>query len=357
MKPITHLLLLPLLIHTCLAHPLFIGTSSDGIYLADFDEETGKLSQPALVAELNAPGFLAIHPEKPILYAAHRENTLSAFSISSDNSLTPLGEIPSGGKNPTHLSIDALGHTAAIANYGSGSITTIRLDAAGKPEKIVSSIQLEGSGPHPTRQNAPHSHGAYFDRENHFLFVPDLGIDKTLIYRFDPSTSVITEHSSISSSPGAGPRHMAFSPDEKHAYINNELDNTILAALFDSENGTLTPIATYPTLPADFEGESTTAEIEVHPSGSFVYVSNRGHDSITVYSRAPETGQLTLLQHAPCGVEIPRHFKISPSGKWLLCGGQKSNEISVMSLDPETGRLGAPLHSVKTPAPICLLFP
>lgn len=340
-----------------IAQPVFLGTNADGIYLAEFDSENGILTKPELAAEVNAPGFLAMHPEKPVIYATNRGNTLAAFSIGESNSLTALGEVNTGGKNPTHLSIDATGGTAAIANYSSSSITTISLDADGKPDKVVSYLEIEGSGPNPKRQKEPHAHGAYFDTKNQFVFVPDLGIDKTLIYRFDESTSEIKDHGFIASAPGAGPRHMTFSPDEKHAYINNELDNTLLAATYDPEKGTLTAIGAYPTLPEDFEGDSTTAEVEVHPNGRFVYVSNRGHDSIAVFSRDTETGELSALQHAPCGTNIPRHFKIDPSGKWLLCGGQKSNNLAVLSLDPETGLLGEPKFTIETPSPICILFP
>ena len=340
-----------------IAQPIFIGTNADGIYKADFDSAKGTLSKPELVAELNAPGFLAMHPEKPILYATNRGNTVAAFSIEEKNSLTALGEVKTGGQNPTHLSIDATGRTAAIANYSSGSISTINLEADGTLGELVTHLKIEGSGPNPKRQKEPHAHGAYFDSENQFLFVPDLGIDKTLIYRFDPSTSRIEDHGFIASTPGAGPRHMTFSPGGENAYINNELDNTLLAAAYDPEKGTLTSIGTYPTLPADFEGESTTAEVEVHPNGKFVYVSNRGHNSIAVFSRDPESGELSPLQNAPCGTKIPRHFKIDPSGKWLLCGGQKSDNISVLALDPETGLLSEPQFTIGTPSPICILFP
>ncbi|MGJ8643854.1 MAG: lactonase family protein [Luteolibacter sp.] len=354
-----HASILSIALLPCLAtaQPVFLGTNADGIYRAEFDPEKGTLSKPELAAEINAPGFLAMHPEKPVIYATNRGNTLAAFSIGADNSLTALGEVNTGGKNPTHLSIDSTGSTAAIANYSSGSITTIRLYDDGKPNKVVSYLEIEGSGPNPKRQKEPHAHGAYFDSKNQYVFVPDLGIDKTLIYRFDASTSEIKDHGFIASAPGGGPRHMTFSPDEKHAYINNELDNTLLAAAYDPEKGTLTTIGAYPTLPEPFDGESTTAEVEVHPSGRFVYVSNRGADSIAVFSRDMESGELTLIQNAPCGTNIPRHFKIDPSGKWLLCGGQKSNNLAVLSLDPETGLLGEPKFTIETPSPICILFP
>ncbi len=338
------------------AQPVYIGTGKSGIFLADFDAEKGVLSEPALAEEYKA-GFLAAHPEKPILYSAGGDNTVGAFTIGEANSLTQLGTAPVKGSRPSHIAVDASGRTVATANYGDGSITTVRLDPDGKPGQIATFIKNKGSGPHE-RQQAPHTHGVYFDKGNRFLFVPDLGTDQILIYNFDPATSELTPNDppEFKTAPGAGPRHMTFSPDEKHAYIINELDNTIQVAAFDSSSGSLTDIQTVPTLPEDFDGQNTTAEIEVHPSGNFVYGSNRGHDSIVVYKRDPETGKLSYIQHAPCGGKQPRHFKIDPSGKWLLCGHQASDTISVLSLDPDTGRLGKPQSTVKAPKPICIFF-
>ncbi len=356
MKTPTILLLTALTLH---AQPLFIGTGADGIYLADFDAEKGTLTEPTLAVKYARPGFLALHPELPVLLAVGGENKIASFTIGENHSLTFLGDADSGGNGPCHLAVDASGRTVAVANYGGGSLTTIRLGADGKPGETVSHFKIEGSGANKQRQNEAHTHGTYFDNSNRFLFVPDLGIDKTLIYRFDPATSELKPNTpdALKSIPGAGPRHMAFSPDENYAYIVNELDNTITAASFDDSTGALTAIGSLPTLPADFKGQSSTSEIEVHPSGKFVYASNRGHDSIAVFARDTDTGKLTFLQHAPCGGAIPRHFKIHSSGKWLLCGHQKDNTISVLPLDPESGLLGAPVYTVKAPAPICLLFP
>ena len=356
MKSIPTLLLTTAMLH---AQPLYIGTGADGIYLSDFDAEKGTLTEPTRAVEYKQPGFLALHPEKPILYSIGGDNTVAAFTIGDKNSLALLGSAPCGGNGPCHLALDASGRTVAVANYGDGSVTTIRLGADGKPGETASVMKIEGSGPNEGRQKEPHTHGVYFDNANRFLLAPDLGADKTLIYKFDPATSAITpnEPADFKSPPGSGPRHLALSPDEKNAYIINELTNTVTVADFDVKTGSLTDIQNIPTLPNDFADQNSTAEIEVHPTGNFVYGSNRGHDSITVYKRDSETGKLTFLQHAPCGGKAPRHFKIHPSGKWLLCGHQDSDTISVLSLDPETGKLGEPTSTVKAPKPICLLFP
>lgn len=353
------LLLTALAIHFAHALPVYIGTGADGIYFADFNAETGILTTPKLAANYEAPGFLAIHPEKPVLHCVGGGNTVASFSIAQDHSLALLGSASSGGKGPCHLAIDASGRTLAVANYGDGSLATIRLDADGKPGGIVSLVKSEGTGPNKKRQDAPHAHGVYFDYANRFLFVPDLGIDKVLIQKFDPATSAFSESATddMISPPGSGPRHMVFSPNEKHAYVINELTNTVSVAEFDAESGSLRPIQEITTLPNGFSEPNTTAEIEVHPNGDFVYGSNRGHDSIVVYKRDPKTGKLSFLQHAPCGGKTPRHFKIDPSGKWLICAHQNSDTISVLSLDPATGLLGEPKSTVSAPKPICILFP
>lgn len=352
------------------AVPVFIGTNtggkseSKGIYLADFDEATGKLSAPVLAAEYKNPGFLALHPSKPVLYACGQPkadlpdgaNSVAAFAIGQGNKLEFLGESSSGGKGACHVAVDGSGSTVAVANYGDGSFSTIRLKENGAPGEIATVITSEGKGPNPRRQERAHAHGVYFDKANEHFFMPDLGIDKVLVHSFDAKTSKLGDAlAPLETVPGAGPRHMTFSPDEKHAYVINELDNTILTASY--QDGKFKVLGTVPTLPSDFEGGSTTSEIEVHPSGKFVYGSNRGHDSIAVYRRDEKTGALTFLQHAPCGGKTPRHFKIDPSGKWLLCAHQDSNTISMLAIDPEKGTLGEPSNTVATPSPICVVFP
>lgn len=366
-----HRILAPFFIVTASLHavPVYIGTNtggksaSKGIYLADFDEATGKLTTPGLAAEYGNPGFLALHPTKPIVYSCgvsktpfpDRTSSIAAFTIGKDGALTFLGEASGGGQNACHVAVDATGRTAAIANYGDGNIATIRLGEDGVPGKLVSKIVHEGTGPNKSRQERPHAHGVYFDKANKHLMVPDLGLDRVFVFPFDESTSALGEPTApLVSAPGAGPRHLALSPDQKNAYVINELDNTIQAAAFD--HGTFTNLKAVPTLPADFKGNSTTAEVEVHPNGRFVYGSNRGDDSIVVYQRDAKTGELILVQRASCGGKVPRHFKIDPKGKWLLCAHQDSNTIRVMALDPETGKLGEPGPAVDVPSPICLLF-
>jgi 6-phosphogluconolactonase len=354
---------------TLAATPVYIGTNtggsgkSQGIYFADFDSTSGKLTVPVLAAEYRNPGFLAVHPTKPILYSvgqpskpfADGTNSVAAFSIGGDFSLKFLSESPAGGKGACHLAVDGTGGTIAVAHYGDGHISTVKLNAAGLPEGVVSVIANKGDGPNKSRQDGPHSHGVYFDKANSHLFVPDLGLDQVFIYKFDSGTAKLGDAlPSLSLAPGAGPRHMTFSADEKFGYVLNELDNTV--ASFANEAGKWKAMGVVQTLPSDFAGKNTTAEVEVHPNGEFLYASNRGHDSIVVYKRDPASGTLSFLQHAPCGGKTPRHFKIDPTGKWLLCAHQDSNTISVLALDPKTGLLGAPGNTVSSPNSICLLF-
>jgi 6-phosphogluconolactonase len=363
--------LLPFFLLTASLHavPVFVGTNtggkstSKGIYLADFNAATGRLTEPTLAAEYKNPGFLALHPTKLVLYACGQPNkdfgdgssSVAAFAIGADHGLKFLGESSAGGKGACHVAVDATGGTVAVANYGDGSLSTVKLGEDGAPGESASVIKHQGHGPNQARQDGPHAHGVYFDKANRYLFVPDLGLDQVFVYPFDAKTSKLGEPlPSLTISPGSGPRHMAFSPDEKNAYVINELANTVVATTYS--DGRFSTIGTQPTLPADFTSGSTTAEVEIHPSGKFVYGSNRGHDSIVVYRRDGKTGGLTLLQNVPCGGKVPRHFKIDPSGKWLLCAHQDSNTISVLPLDTETGLLGTVVSTVSAPSPICLVF-
>ena len=352
------------------ARPVFIGTStgknseSKGIYFADFAPETGKLTTPKLAAEYRNPGFLAQHPTKPVLLAVGAPNqpfadgssSVAAFSIAADHSLKFLGESSTGGKGACHLAVDSTGGTVAVANYGDGRISTIRLDEQGVPAETVSVMVNRGSGPNKARQEGPHAHGVYFMPEPFsLLLVPDLGLDRVLVYPFDAATSKLgAPRPPLVTAPGSGPRHLAFSPDWQHLYVIRELDSSVLVVNNGKDH--FSALGAVSTLPDGFSGTNTTAEIEVSADGRFVYASNRGHDSIAVFRRDVESGALAMVQHAPCGGKTPRHFKIAPGGKWLLCGHLDSNTISVLPLDPQTGKLGAATCTVPSPSPICLLF-
>jgi 6-phosphogluconolactonase len=345
--------------------PLAIGTqtggsgNSEGIYLSSFDPDNGAFGEVKLGAKYTNPGFLALHPTKPLLYsvgkpASHPQGAVAVFKIG--DTLEFLAEASSAGANPCHLAVDPGGKVLAVANYADGVTATQKLDSAGLPAGPGFSQLFEGKGPRADRQDGPHAHGVYF--RGNILLVPDLGLDKVLTWHLDMTTAAPTGVSTAiwNATPGAGPRHMDFSPDGKHAYVINELDNTVSACAFEASTGGLTTLHSLPTLPADWTGKNTTAEIQVHPNGKFVYASNRGHDSIAVFSRDPASGKLAPVGIFPCGGKTPRHFTISPDGKWLLCAHQDSNTLASLPLDPATGKLGAPTATVTAPNPICLLF-
>ncbi|WP_052574133.1 lactonase family protein [Haloferula sp. BvORR071] len=346
--------------------PFAIGTNaggsgkSEGIYLSSFDPDTAQFGEVKLGAKYNGPGFLALHPGKPLLYAAGKstafpQGSVAVFKLGS--TLEFLAEATSAGNNPCHLALNASGSVLALANYSDGTTTTFHLDADGIPKEPAFAKKItEGMGPNKGRQEGPHSHGVYFRGD--FLHDTDLGLDKILTWTIDPKTAkpVSETPDTWTSAPGAGPRHLDFSPDGRHAYIVDELDNTVTACSYDAKAGKFTTLQTITTLPEGDQTRSTTAEIAVHPNGKFVYASNRGHDSIAVYARDAASGKLSSLQIAPCGGKVPRHFAITPDGKWLLCAHQDTNSIAALPLDPATGKLSEPKATATAPNPICILF-
>ena len=347
------------------AVPVFIGTDGKGnaIFRAEFNEKTGELSAPEKVADYKEPGFLALHPQKPILYSigspnsafADRSGSVAGFAIGDDHGLSFLGESSCGGRGPCHLQVDATGKFIAVANYGDGSVATVAIDDKGAPSGDPQVEQNAGSGP-TDRQKGPHAHGTYFNAANNRLIVPDLGVDKMLVYRFDAATGALTADTPVATAPGAGPRHLALHPKLPFAYVINELDNTVGVYKYADAQASFTPVETQPTLPEDFKGGSTTAEIEVHPNGKFLYASNRGHDSIAAWSIDQTSGKLTFVGHEPSGGKTPRHFVIDPSGHFLLAANQASGDIQVLAINAETGALSATPHKVQVPGPICILF-
>jgi len=345
--------------------PIAIGTNtggsgkSEGIYLSSFDPSTGEIAAVKVGAKYQSPGFLALHPSKPLLYSVgqskdHPKGSVAVFKLGDP--LEFLAEASCGGGGPCHLAVDSSGKILAVANYGDGSTAALTLDTDGLPTGLGFSHKGEGLGPRKDRQDGPHAHGVYFRGAQ--LLVPDLGLDKVLTYTMDPATAKPdpAEPAAWASAPGAGPRHLDFSPDGRHAYVVNELDNTVTACSYEAKDGSLKTIQRISTLPEGDKTRSTTAEIAVHPTGKYVYASNRGHDSIAVYARDAASGQLSSVQIAPCGGKVPRHFAIAPGGKWLLCAHQDSNTLIAIPLDPATGKLGEPKPPVPCPNPICILF-
>jgi 6-phosphogluconolactonase len=346
---------------TAATHPCYVGTRTDrdskGIYLVDFDDANGTLSNVRLAASYKDPGFLCLHPEKKLLYSIGARpdgtGTLATFAIGKNLTLSFLGDVPSGGKGPCHLAVEPHGKIVAVANYGDGSTASFLLDAKGIPSEAVTVIKHQGKSVHPQRQTGPHAHGVYFSGET--LWVPDLGLDQTLAYTYNSSTAKISpaQPPFASSSPGDGPRHLAFHPNQPWVYVVNELSNTVTHFVGSCS---LIKQKSVPTLPATFQGNNTTAEIEIHPNGRFLYASNRGHQSIAAFAIDQKTGALSEVGQTVTAVKTPRHFTVAPGGAYLIVAGQDSDNLQVLAIDPQSGKLSVTSSQITVPSPICLLF-
>ena len=342
---------------------VYTNASSKGINLLRFQTTTGKLTPVGLAAETSSPSFLAIHPNRRFLYAVNESGggSVSAFSVDSKSGkLTPLNQVSSQGNGPCHLAVDATGKWLAVANYNSGHLAVIPVEADGKlGQQPVAVVRNEGSGPDKSRQQGPHAHEVVFSPDNRFLMLADLGLDKIFVYRFDAGTGKITPNDPPSASvpPGAGVRHMAFHPSGKVLYAINEMGSTITAFMYDAAKGALSQFQNISTLPEGFTGNSSTAEIAVNAAGTVVYGSNRGHDSIAIFSVDPVKFTLTAKGHAPTLGKTPRHFTLDPTGAYLLAENQNSNSIAVFHVHQSTGDL-TPMKPavVETPIPVCAVF-
>lgn len=346
---------------------VYIGTYTSSIHQYEFDLASGKLRPVSVTTGVRNPSFLAIHPNNRFLYAVDevssfgkwKTGAVSAFSIDPETGkLTLLNHQPSGGRGPCHLIVDRSGKYVLVANYLSGSVAVLPILEDGSLGEPSSIVQHKGKSVNPKRQTGPHAHSINLDPENRFAFVADLGIDKVLIYRFDADRGVLEENepSSISVAPGAGPRHFAFHPNGRYAFLLNELHSNVMSFAYDAEKGALQEVQTISALPASYRSGNLTAEVQVHPSGKFLYSSNRGHNSIAIFSIEEETGELTSVGHDKSGGRTPRNFGIDPTGSYLLAANQFSSTLVVFHIDQETGRLSATGESVKVTSPVCVKF-
>ena len=346
--------------------------NSEGIYVSQFDATTGKLTAPTLAAAVKNPSFLAVHPTLPVMYAvsevadADGKPTGAVLALAIDEAtgtLTTKNHQSSGGGGPCHVSVDRSGKVALAANYGGGSVICLGLSADGSLRPVVAGspggfIQHEGKGPNPQRQEGPHGHSINPTADGRFAVACDLGLDKVLIHALDVSKATLAPHGFGRGTPGAGPRHFAFHPTGRYGYAVNELDRTVTVFAFDPQAGTLTEFQTLSTLPADVTDTNgfSTAEIVAHPTGKFLYASNRGHDSIAMYAVDQATGRLTFLGAEPTRCKTPRNFVIDPTGKFLLAAGQNSHTVTVFAIDVETGKLIYTGQSLDVPSPVCIRF-
>ena len=342
----------------------YTGPKSKGIYRSLLDLASGKLSVPTLAAEIEQPSFLALHPNKRFLYAVNetgegRRGTgqVTAFAIGADGKLTQLNQQPSRGSAPCHLVVDRTGKTLLLANYGGGSVAAFPIGPDGRLGESSAFVQHSGSSTNPQRQKAPHAHSINLDAANRFAVAADLGLDKVLVYRFDAAKGTLApnEPPSTSVKAGSGPRHFAFHPNGRNAYVINEMASTVTAFQYDAAQGVLKEVQTLSTLPKSYTGDTSTAEVQVHPSGKFLYGSNRGHDSIAVFA-IEANGTLRYVENTSTGGKTPRNFGISPDGKYLLAANQQTNNVVVFRIDPKSGHLSSTGNTLEVPSPVCVKF-
>jgi len=329
--------------------------------------EAGQLVQTKLAAKAVNPSFVAVHPNERFLYAvgeiddagAGKGGGVTAFAINQDGSLKQLNQQSSGGAGPCHLVVDATGKNVLVANYGGGSVACLPIRDDGTLGEATSFIQHEGASVNPQRQEKPHAHSVNLDPANRFAIVADLGLDKLLVYKFDPLAGKLTPNDPpyVELPAGGGPRHFAFHPNGKWAFANNEMTSTVSALAYDAKHGAFTVLGTLSTLPEGYaESKSnSTAETRVHPNGKFLYVSNRGHDSIAIFSIDPQTGRLKPLGHEATRGKTPRNFNLDPTGKYLIAANQDSDNVVVFRVDSNTGQLTAG-KEIQVGSPCCVRF-
>ena len=351
---------------------LYVGTytegdQTDGIYLVRMDRRSGKLENVGSVNAGPNPSFLAIHPNGRALYAVNElekyngkpGGALSSFAIAHDTgALTKRSEQPSEGGAPCYVSVDRSGRVVLVANYFGGNLALLPIQADGSLAPPAQMVQHTGTGPNATRQDAPHVHCIVADRSNRFVLAADLGVDRVYVYRLDIAGKSLrhVEGGDAVMRPGAGPRHIAFHPTLPLVFVANELDSTVATLRFDAEHGKLSPLDTHSTLPAGWTGTNYPADIHVASSGRTLYVSNRGHNSIAVFSIADSTGALSLDQVISTDGDWPRNFSIDPSGRWLLAANQKSDSVVVFRRDQKSGQLMPTPERLWLPNPVCVRF-
>jgi len=339
------------------------GHEARGIYRASFDTESGRLGSATLAAEIGAPGFLALHPDGNKLYATASfagGAGAAGYRMADDGSLTLINTSPTGDGGAAHIAVHPSGRFLLTAQYGGGSVALFPLDAEGRLGAAKLSRHEGGSGVVNGRQDAPHPHWCGFSPDGRFALVPDLGLDGIVIYRVNLEAPSIERHGFAPSVPGGGPRHMRFSTDGRFIYLLNELSLSVTRYAWDAATGTAQELATVQALGDEVkaaEESNAAAEILVHPVGPFVYSSNRGNDSVTVYRAEPGTGALEVIQVQAIRGAWPRNINLAPGGGWLLAAGADSDTVSVHRVDPETGQLIFRTKGIiNVPAPICILF-
>jgi len=348
---------------------VYVGTytvrGSEGIYACRFDTETGTLRLSSLAAKVSNPTFLAVDQQRSCVYsveetAASRIGAVHSYrSDLNTGSLSALNEVPSLGTGPCYLAFEKTGRYLLTANYHSGSITIFPRLEDGRLGEASAFVQHQGSSRDPIRQQGPHAHAVATSPDNRAVLVADLGLDKLLVYRFDEATGSIPEPypAFVKMNDGAGPRHFAFHPNGRFLYVVNELDSTVTQLSFDAVTRSLRIVKTVPSLPEGFAGHSHAAHMQIDARGRFLYVSNRGHDSISVFAINQTEGTLDIVEHVSTQGKTPRGFALDPTGEWLLAGNEDSDNIAIFRVNQQTGTLIPAGQVFGIASPVFLLFP
>jgi 6-phosphogluconolactonase len=366
--------LLPLLILPCWSAQdpeyfvyfgTYTATVSKGIYACRFRPSTGKLTLLGVAAESPNPSFLAIRPDHRFLYAVNWKgsdtiagNTVSAFAIDPKTAkLTFLNKVSSKGEMPTHLAIDTSGSTLVVANYGSGTVAAFPIAKEGGLGEATFLDQHFGP-PVAVHGGVPHAHDVLFALDQRFVFIAELGLDRVYTYRLNAAAHTLAPHNPpfASTAPGSGPRHLALHPNEKFLYVNNETSSTVTIFTREGDGGALKELQTISTLPPDFHGSNSTAEIQIDRGGRFLYVSNRGHDSIAVFSVDAASGKLAPVEHVSTQGKTPRNFSLDPTGGYLFAANENSSNVVLFRVNRDTGRLTPAGQILDIPSPSCVIF-
>jgi 6-phosphogluconolactonase len=339
---------------------------SKGIYAWRFQPSSGKLTAIGPVAEAPNPSFLALSPDQRYLYAVNwkgsetvKGETVSAYAVDRHTGrLTFLNKAQTRGEMPTHLAVDRTGRMLMAVNYGSGSVVGFAIGKDGRLSEATSFDQHQGSSAVKGRQDGPHAHAVVLSPDNRFAFVADLGLDEVFSYRLDLSQASFAPNDPpfIKVSPGSGPRHLAFHPNGKLLYANNEINSTVTVFSYDARAGALKEVQTVSTLPRDFHGTNSTAEIQTDTAGRFLYVSNRGRDSIAVFAIDPVKGTLAAVEHVSTQGRTPRNFSLDPTGAYLFAANENSSTVVLFRVDDKTGRLTPAGQVLEVPSPSCVIF-
>jgi 6-phosphogluconolactonase len=345
----------------------YTGPKSEGIYAFRVDARTGATEPLGCVAHAVHPSFLALHPGGRFLYAVSEVNASAdvpgglvlAFAVDrKTGKLSLLNQQASGGAGPCHLTVDKTGRHVLVANYSGGSVAVLPIREDGSLGAATCVAQHQGASAHPQRQRQPHVHSVNLAPDNRYALVADLGTDHVMVYRFDAARGVLETPAAqvFKTPPGSGPRHLAFHPGGRRVLVLNELSSTLMLLDYDPATGRLAPLQTVSTLPEDFSGENTTAEVAVHPNGRWVFASNRGHDSLAVFALDPGLQRLERLDHVSTRGRTPRHFALDPAGRFLWAANQATHNLVLFRVDEATGRLQPTGQTHEVGSPVCIRF-